>query len=315
MRGTSTLVLVVGLVLVAIGGAWIVLQHSSGAQPWGPLLSDNVLFAKSLPFLIGLGILLGLAQALGGNGFRAERRGERVRRFSVATALSHWTMTLGFLLAFATGLTEYLKGVLDVPPPLPSYILYRVHYIGASLVVLTASSLATSWLLSGDRRLLPDLKRFARELRGLAAELPRPLGSVVAGFFGLSMRRPAPPVGQFTSYERLVSFPIWVVLVGLIVLTGLVKAMRYLFPIPGELVSVASVVHVATMVMLAAKLLDHLRYVLSPSRWPLFVAMVTTWMGVKYARARHPGWAIGDEALAAEPSLASKVVAEPADAH
>ena len=52
----------------------------------------------------------------------------------------------------------------------------------------------------------------------------------------------------------------------------------------------ASALHVAAMVLLAAKFLDHLRYVLTPSRWPLMRSMVRTWIDEAYIRNRHPAW-------------------------
>jgi hypothetical protein len=43
-------------------------------------------------------------------------------------------------------------------------------------------------------------------------------------------------------------------------------------------------------VLLGMKLLDHLRYVLAPSRWPLMVAMATGWVPARYVERFHPGW-------------------------
>ena len=53
-----------------------------------------------------------------------------------------------------------------------------------------------------------------------------------------------------------------------IVITGVLKAMRYIYPIPGDILYWVSAVHVGSGVFLGMKLLDHLRYVLAPSRWP-----------------------------------------------
>jgi cytochrome b subunit of formate dehydrogenase len=132
--------------------------------------------------------------------------------------------------------------------------------------------------------------QWIRHLRGLAHELPRPLGGLLAGFLGLDMRREPPAVEQFTYYEKVVSFPTWIVLLGLIVVTGLLKSMRYLYPIPGEVLWWASALHVAGLILLAAKLLDHLRYVFAPSRWALLKSMASTWIDEGYVRRWHPGW-------------------------
>jgi hypothetical protein len=132
--------------------------------------------------------------------------------------------------------------------------------------------------------------QWIRHLRGTAHELPRPIGKALAAVLGLDMRRQPPPVGEFTYYEKAVSFPIWGVVLLVIVLTGVLKAMRYVYPMPGDVLWWVSAIHVGGMVALMVKLLDHLRYVLAPSRWPLLVASVTTWIGLAYVRRRHPAW-------------------------
>ena len=94
----------------------------------------------------------------------------------------------------------------------------------------------------------------------------KPLGTSLGYLLGLDLRRAAPPTEQFTYYERTVSFPIWVVALSLIIVTGVIKAMRYIYPIPGDVLYWISAVHVGAGVLLGLKLLDHLRYVLAPSR-------------------------------------------------
>jgi cytochrome b subunit of formate dehydrogenase len=305
-RRTGTwLLLLVGLAVTALGALAVIGQATAPGQPWSPLLRDNVVFAQSLPFLVGLGLLLGTVQALLAEPPRVERRAGAIRRFAPGTALAHWINAAGFLLALATGSVQYLTGVLDRPPPMPLWLVYRLHYVGASVMVVVATTFVTHRLLTADYRLLPPRGRWIRHLRGLTAELPRPLGEFVIWFLGMRRGRPAPPVGQFTYYEKTVDFPLWTTLLALILLTGALKAMRYAYPLPGEVVHVASVIHVATMVLLALKLLDHLRYMLTPSRWSLLWAMITTWVGEEYVRRRHPAWYAEVEAAApaAAPSI------------
>jgi hypothetical protein len=83
----------------------------------------------------------------------------------------------------------------------------------------------------------------------------------------------------------------------LIVITGLLKAMRYVYPIPGDVLYWASAIHVGAMVLLAIKVLDHMRYVLAPSRWPLMQSMLTGWVHARYAQVAHAAWygRLGDE--------------------
>jgi hypothetical protein len=211
----------------------------------------------------------------------------------------HWLATAGLLLGLATGAWQYLKGILDVESPVFMPYVYRLHYIGAALLLLAMSTMVTYWLVANVGGLLPPRGQRIRHLRGLAHELPRPLGGTLAVLLGLNMRRQPPPTEQFTYYETTVSFPTWIVLLGLVSITGLLKAMRYVYPIPGDLLWWCSTLHVASMVLLAAKVLDHLRYVLAPSRWPLLTAMTNGWMRLADVRRNHPGW---HEELEGEPA-------------
>ena len=286
----SWLAVGLGLVLAVGGIGWSIAQANSGLQPWDPELADNVVFAKSLPLIIGFGILTGFARALAYRRRTEQRADGAIRRFRPATALNHWINALGFLLAMVTGSIQYLKGVLDFSALVPLFWIYRVHFVGASVMVYAAAVFVTYRLMIADHRLLPQRGQWIRDLRGLVHELPRPLGGVLALVLGLDRKRQPPPAEQFTFYEKVVSFPIWMVLLALILITGFLKAMRYIFPIPGEVLWWASALHVGAMVLLAAKFLDHLRYVLGPSRWPLLKSMVTTWIDEHYVRRRHPAW-------------------------
>jgi cytochrome b subunit of formate dehydrogenase len=284
--------LLVGVVITIAGAAGIAAQALSGAQPWGPTLADNMVFAKAIPFTLGLGVVIGTVAGLapGAGRTRLRETDGAVRRFSGLTVAMHWIAAVGFLLALATGSWQYLKGILDVESPVFMPYVYRVHYVGASLLLLAMSTMVTYWLVAGVGGLLPPSGQRIRHLRGLAHELPRPLGGTLAVLLGLNMRRQPPPTEQFTYYETTISFPTWIVLLGLVTLTGLLKAMRYVYPIPGDLLWWASTLHVASMVLLAAKALDHLRYVLAPSRWSMMTAMVTGWMRQRDVQERHPGW-------------------------
>jgi cytochrome b subunit of formate dehydrogenase len=275
-----------GLMATALGVAAIGLRAFAGAQPWDGELSDNFIFAKAIPFILGFGVLVG---ALRRTVEPAPRRADgAIRRFSPGTVIGHWVNALGFFLALITGSWQYLRGILEVDAPVPLYLFYRTHFIGATLILFSVGNFLTYWALGQEHPLAVPRGQWLRHLRGLAHELPSSLGTLLADLLGLDMKRTAPPVERFTYYEKTLSFPIWVVLIGLITVTGLIKAMRYVYPVPGEVLYWASGLHVATMVLIALKLLDHMRYVFA--RWPLLASMCTTWIGERYVQLRHPGW-------------------------
>src|SRR5207247_5727614 len=62
--------------------------ESQPNQPWGQTLGDNFMFARSLPFTVGLGVALGYARAYW------PRKEESGRRFARSSVWLHWLATL-----------------------------------------------------------------------------------------------------------------------------------------------------------------------------------------------------------------------------
>lgn len=303
-----TLLLVIGIVLLAVGFGVNLAQWNSGSQPWGQLLGDNFWFARTLPFSLALGVILGYWRAANWRGGTVRRPGA-VRRFAPSTVLLHAVSGLALIALLATGGWQYLKGLLDAETPIYMGTVYRVHYIAATVLIIVCVTFVCDWLLRGENALgLPSGERI-RAWRGLSHELPGATGRFLGYFLGFNMRRPAPATDQFTFYERAVSFPIWSLALGLIILTGVLKAMRYIYPIPGDVLYWASAIHVGAGVLLGLKLLDHVRYVLAPSRWPLMAAMWTGWIPEGYVRRFHPAWYAR---LSAEPTARTVAAPPPA---
>jgi cytochrome b subunit of formate dehydrogenase len=278
-------------VLIALGGGiaatMAILSQAGTTQPFGNELSDNVIFARSIPFALGIGIAFGM---LGASFARraVDTKAGSVRRFSRATVIGHWVITIGFVLALPTGMWQYLGGIIDKSAPFPLYLIYRVHYVGAAIILASLAYFLTYWWITRHRELLVRRGQWKSHLSAFAQELPPRLGRIVAQVLRLQPSDAATTPGQFSFYETAFSFPVWTFALALITVTGLVKALRYLVEVPGPILWGASTLHVAAMVLLVLKLLDHMRYVFA--RWPLMVAMTTTWITERYARAHFPGW-------------------------
>lgn len=309
-----TIVLLAGIILFAVGIGISYSEWASGVQPWGQLLTDNFLFARSLPFTIGAAIAVGFWRASGWR-WGTERRAsdQAVRRFATSTIILHALAGIALLGLLGTGGWQYLKGLLGVDSPIYMGTVYRIHYLAASLLIFVSITFVTDWLLRGEHSLTIGGGQFIRTMRGLAHELPRPIGATIGFVLGLDLRRAAPPTEQFTYYERSVSFPLWELTVALIIITGVIKAMRYVYPIPGEVLYWMSAVHVGAGVLLGMKFLDHLRYVLAPSRWPLMVSMATGWIPAAYVQRFHAGWysRITSTPAAAAPAPAPTTTVKP----
>jgi cytochrome b subunit of formate dehydrogenase len=285
VRIVTWLLVVAGLALAAFGVVTAVGQAGSGTQPWSTELSDNFVFIKALPFVLAFGFAFGMLMARSyGPKVRADGA---VRRWSPGTVFGHWILTLGFVLALPTGMWQYLGGILDVNLPIPIYLFYRVHYIGASVVVFAVAAFTSYLWMTGDRSLLVPRGQWSRHLLGLAYELPPRIRGPYAKLFRIDLSQPRPPAGKFSFYEKVVEFPSWSILLALITITGLIKAARYVVPVPGFGLWVASTLHVAAMVGIVIKLLDHLRYTFP--RWPLMASIATTWVKEGSAPARRQG--------------------------
>jgi len=209
------------------------------------------------------------------------------------------------ILVLTLGVLVALTGLLAAETPIYMGTVYRIHYFAASLLIFATVAFITDWWLRGEDGLTAGKGQGIRSLRGLAHELPKPLGTLLAYGLGLDLRRPAPPTEQFTFYERLISFPLWELSIGLVMLTGIIKAVRYIYPIPGDVLYWVSAVHVGAGVLLSMKVLDHLRYVLAPSRWPLMATMASGWVPQGFVKRFHPGWYARIESESPSPAVAA----------
>ena len=275
MRGP--LGLVVALLATAATGA-VAMQFAGQAgklQPWSNELGDNFIFVRTLPAILGLGVVYGF---IGGwlypTRATARRADGAVRRFSPFTVLLHALLAIGFLLALPTGVWQYIGGIIDEKGPLPVYMYYRVHYIGASVVLVSVFAFVTYWWMTGERSLMVPLGDIRRHLRGLAQELPPALGKRMASILKLDLAQPAGSSGAFTFFEKW-EFSAWGLGIAGITVTGIVKLLRYVIAIPGDILWLDSTLHVASMVLLLILTLVHLWYMLA--RWPLVVAITTGW--------------------------------------
>lgn len=282
MRGL--LGILIALAATAVTGVLVlnIIGQSGIAQPWDSELNDDFIFVRALPAILGLGVAYGLIGGWISSRSTARRADGAVRRFSGTTVLLHALITIGFLLALPTGLWQYMGGILDVEGPLPVFMYYRIHYVGAAIILASVAAFITYWWMTGDRSLVVPRRDWARYLRGFALELPPMLRARLASLLRIDLKQPAGSSGAFTFYEKTFMFPGWSVAIALITVTGLVKLLRYALPIPGTLVFVVSTLHVTAMVMLILLTLDHLRYYLA--RWPLMVAIFTGWLPPRRTR-------------------------------
>lgn len=302
------------LLLLAVGGAvWLL---TAGAPPavWStdrPLFPLSVDGSRALLLLTAAGAALGfvLARALP----RARTRwSDRVIRYSIFERLAHWSVALGYVLAFATGVLVLRWFGFDATRE-QLQTLYLWHFVGAGLIVVAATSWVVSYRMRGQGSLLPRWRDLGPAVARVFAYLGIYGGSGVLGLrwpnswqrpwqralatFGI---RPLAREGKFLAAEKVLSFTPLAILTLVVVITGLVKAARYFYGVPADVYLWATRIHDLTAWLTLVVVGLHLvAIVLVPRNWPGITAMITGRMDRHVIEEEFPAWA--DELQHREP--------------
>src|SRR5262245_56947047 len=123
---------------------------------------------------------------------------------------------------------------------------YVIHFIGAAMILVAVAHHLTYQIVGGGTGLLPrsgaDVKNAAAEVVGYTG-VYRGLPGAFNIQLPLSVRRPiqrvlrrldlAPePAGKYLATEKVISYTIWAVLIGIVLLTGIVKTVNYVVLMP-----------------------------------------------------------------------------------
>jgi len=244
--------------------SWLVLIGTASAQTadgegWpapSALLSDTLFMARVAPFIIALGIIVGIFQARmailknGGDAIM----GEKVRRHDLSTVTAHWSNAIGVILALLTG-AIVLRWV-DFGPDLR--LIFVIHYVGATLILYGIFNHLSRHGVSGGTGLIPKSFSVLRDLIGelfeyagafgpkeaaLRISWPKgfrqPVAKYVRGLLGYKEGR----TGKYLATEKALSYPVWFILMTVVVVTGLIKLMKYIYTVPGSVVTTATTLH------------------------------------------------------------------------
>jgi cytochrome b subunit of formate dehydrogenase len=326
-------ILLVGTILAGVG-LFLSLRLNEAARDWlqitgsaklggSDLYANAVLFVRAVPFLIGIGLAVGLLQALGRRS-RSEIVNGQIRRHELSVVIMHWLIVVGMILLWFTAalmlpgvlfdLAERLLGAdrlaelentLKVSRPVSLGTLYVLHYIGSAIVLFVAFNHLALHLVGGDRGLLPKKGDTSQTLGiiigyagvfgpdGAAFKIPLPKGlrNSVANVLAAIGIKPE-PAGKYLATERVVSYWPAAILTGVLLVTGVIKAIHYLYPIPGSWRQFLTIVHDLSGVVLLVWLVLHVAaVVLVPGHWPLLKSMFTTRIARNYVEEHHPVWA------------------------
>ena len=272
-----------------------------GSMPQNALFRTSLLLARSLPFIIALGIFAGLLRVrTGSHQESAGSSGDTVRRHGWSDVGLHWLNAAGFLIGLGTAamLLRWVGRALDLQ------LIYVLHYLGSAFIVYALSSFVTHSLVGGHTGLLPKIRDVPDALGELVSylgvfgergafgiRLPRSIGTPIARLFVTFGVRKPKEVGKYLATEKAISLPVWTILAGLIIVSGLVKALRYAWPVSAGVVGFATWVHDLTSIGIVVWLVVHIASTtLIPRNWPLFKSMFTGKVPEDYVKAYHPAW-------------------------
>lgn len=288
---------------------WSVAVSVVGAQsatqgpltPESALFQDALLLARAIPFLAALGIVMGILQARATAKRGSPVVGQEVIRHDRGTTMAHWLNALGFFIGFGTG-AVLLKWVAA---PIDLRTTFALHYIGSGLIIYAVFNHLSQHIISGGYGLIPKRLSVIRDVVTETLEYagvfgperavfrinwPKAIRQPIARYLrALGLKKPA--VDKYVANEQLLSYTVWAVLTILIVGTGLIKALRYVYEMPTPFIGTMTMIHDATAIAIGVMIIIHLLpLTLVPANWPMLKSMFTTKVSLKHVQEHHPLW-------------------------
>jgi cytochrome b subunit of formate dehydrogenase len=296
-------VCVIGVWVVTLGTAYAQGVAPGGFPPQTDLYNDAVVLARVLPLVLVAGIGFGVWQA------RVSLRQPKsapnlpyVIRHDLGTVVSHWSNAIGFILGIVTG-AIILRWL---PRPDAVRGVFAIHYVAAGLVVFGIAGHLSQNAVTGGMRLIPRSLKDIRDGLGEIVEytgvygpsgaafgirLPKVMRETLGMTFTAFGLKPTKKIGKFLPVEKTFSYVPWAIIIAVIVITGLIKSFRYLYPIAPTFIEQVTFVHDLFAYLAVAMLVIHLAAILLvPSHWPLLISMFTTRISRRFVQQWHPVW-------------------------
>lgn len=274
-------------------GAGPVLAADGGAtwQPESPIYRLSYQGATVLLLVLALGMFLGIGGRKWFDVYRSKIEPGQVLRHRALHAVLHWLNALGFILCLVSGalLLKWIEGSNEITT-------YTVHFIGAAFVLFSIGSVAIRALvyesgkhsirISGD-----DLKELYQEILGYlglrgdkgflgysALKWPGKRSQVIkADNPKLTSKK------KYSATERVLSYPLWVIISGVLIVTGIIKSSRYITGMPDSLLVLATTLHDLAAFGVIVMLILHVGAVtIIKTNWPLLKSMFTLTVPEKF---------------------------------
>ena len=302
-----TPLVVVLLSLIGIGLIPMTIARDQSGYAWlanelggSSVYSLNVWFARSIPFIIALSVGFAVFQRT-----RAARRneiiGNQVRRHDTTTIVSHWVNGLAMIACVITAawFVRWIQRPFDLET------LYLLHFVAAALVLATSVHHLVHQMTLGGGGLKPeghDVKNAAAETVGysgvfskkraaLGIQLPMAIRRPAQKFFVRKLGLQPGEEGKYLASEKVFSYAPWVLLIGVVVVTGVLKSVRYIIPMPDMLLRVSTYLHDGTLVWILVLLFFHVAAIVAvPLNQPLFFSMLNGKISLDYVKQNLPKW-------------------------
>ncbi|MDF2903254.1 MAG: formate dehydrogenase, gamma subunit [Bacillus sp. (in: firmicutes)] len=221
----------------------------------------------------------------------------KVERHDELMFIQHWSNALGIVILIITG---FGLGTLFIPRSFQGVehlgFAFNMHFIGILFFFFGASFYITKGYFTGDLKHMMTRK----------GDLQNMIGHYKAMLF----KGQAPKEEKFLSAERVV-FPMWIIGVSGITLTGIVKTLAHIWSLPEGLMGGMTFLHGIFAIYMGFMLVAHVfAGAILPASWPLLRSMITGNVTEKYVKHHHEKWyeeIIDNENSQKEPELKTKL--------
>lgn len=302
MKKKGLIIIIIFSWLFLIGAAGTQMVPDSESPPQSILFNDSLFLARTIPFIIALGIAAGISQARESKKQGEAIVGDKVIRHDSGTTIAHWMNAVGFMLGMLTG--GMILSLVDTSVDLRLILI--THYLAASLSLFAVFNHITRHGITGGTGLIPKKLSDVWEALGEAVEytglfgsegavlrikLPKAIRNSVGRYVKALMNYQPSKVGKYLAAEKILSYPAWAVLTTSIIVTGIIKAIRTVYAIPNSIVALATTVHDITALLISLMLVFHLLpLLLVPANWPLLMSIFRKTVPKDYVEERHPVW-------------------------
>ena len=256
--------LVLILLVLAVAGG-VLIAFTSGSN----------LFATA-DWLIIRAIVIGLILGAARSVMRKdpEIQDGMVTRHDAGSFLSHWGTATGIFLLIISGfLIGFYPSAETVISPERKMLATNLHFVGLVLTLICGFFWAADFIVTQKySTLIPNLK------------------DIIFGTIGkYLLRRKWHNEYKYLSSQKS-AFLAFACLGGVILITGAIKVGAYTWVIPGNVLSITTIIHDTASLLFILLLIVHVVIVVILKHWPSFKSWFTGKIPLEYVKHEYPLW-------------------------